>query len=148
MPAPRPLLPRCSPPAGSGPTPADRPRRRSASRTFVARRRRLGDPLRIGPITRGVFWESVAVPDIRVQAQQVAERISRLDQDPEQGAAALALGEADRTAMGEHDLAGEAEADSGPFRLGRVEGEEESCSTLRARRGHCPRPRSGCGRRE
>jgi uncharacterized NAD(P)/FAD-binding protein YdhS len=31
----------------------------------------------IGPITRGAFWESVAVPDIRVQAQRVAERITR-----------------------------------------------------------------------
>lgn len=29
----------------------------------------------IGPVTRGAFWESVAVPDIRVQAQRVAERI-------------------------------------------------------------------------
>jgi uncharacterized NAD(P)/FAD-binding protein YdhS len=29
----------------------------------------------IGPVTRGAFWESVAVPDIRVQAQDVAERI-------------------------------------------------------------------------
>jgi uncharacterized NAD(P)/FAD-binding protein YdhS len=30
----------------------------------------------IGPVTRGAFWESVAVPDIRVQAQRVAELIS------------------------------------------------------------------------
>lgn len=29
----------------------------------------------IGPVTRGTFWESVAVPDIRVQAQAVACRI-------------------------------------------------------------------------
>ena len=29
----------------------------------------------IGPVTRGRFWESVAVPDIRVQAQAVARRI-------------------------------------------------------------------------
>ena len=29
----------------------------------------------IGPVTRGTFWESVAVPDIRVQAAQVAERL-------------------------------------------------------------------------
>jgi uncharacterized NAD(P)/FAD-binding protein YdhS len=29
----------------------------------------------IGPVTRGTFWESVAVPDIRVQAQAVARRI-------------------------------------------------------------------------
>lgn len=30
----------------------------------------------IGPITRGAFWESVAVPDIRVQAERVAARLS------------------------------------------------------------------------
>jgi uncharacterized NAD(P)/FAD-binding protein YdhS len=30
----------------------------------------------IGPVTRGTFWESVAVPDIRVQAARVAERIA------------------------------------------------------------------------
>jgi uncharacterized NAD(P)/FAD-binding protein YdhS len=30
----------------------------------------------IGPITRGAFWESVAVPDIRVQAQRVARRLA------------------------------------------------------------------------
>lgn len=30
----------------------------------------------IGPITRGAFWESVAVPDIRVQAEAVARRIA------------------------------------------------------------------------
>ena len=29
----------------------------------------------IGPVTRGAFWESVAVPDIRVQAERIAERI-------------------------------------------------------------------------
>lgn len=31
----------------------------------------------IGPMTRGVFWETVAVPDIRVQAQRLAEIIAR-----------------------------------------------------------------------
>ncbi|MEA3018366.1 MAG: hypothetical protein QOI38_3088 [Sphingomonadales bacterium] len=31
----------------------------------------------IGPVTRATFWESVAVPDIRVQAQAVARRILR-----------------------------------------------------------------------
>jgi uncharacterized NAD(P)/FAD-binding protein YdhS len=31
----------------------------------------------IGPVTRGAFWESVAVPDIRVQAQSVARQIVR-----------------------------------------------------------------------
>jgi uncharacterized NAD(P)/FAD-binding protein YdhS len=30
----------------------------------------------IGPITRGAFWESIAVPDIAVQAKKVAERIA------------------------------------------------------------------------
>jgi len=30
----------------------------------------------IGPVTRGTFWESVAVPDIRVQAEQVAARLA------------------------------------------------------------------------
>ncbi len=30
----------------------------------------------IGPVTRGTFWESVAVPDIRVQTDRVAKRIA------------------------------------------------------------------------
>jgi len=30
----------------------------------------------IGPVTRGRFWESVAVPDIRTQAAKVAERLT------------------------------------------------------------------------
>jgi uncharacterized NAD(P)/FAD-binding protein YdhS len=30
----------------------------------------------IGPVTRGAFWESVAVPDIRVQAQRIAARLT------------------------------------------------------------------------
>ncbi|MGQ0660645.1 FAD/NAD(P)-binding protein [Sphingosinicella sp.] len=30
----------------------------------------------IGPVTRGTFWESVAVPDIRVQAERVAKRLA------------------------------------------------------------------------
>jgi uncharacterized NAD(P)/FAD-binding protein YdhS len=30
----------------------------------------------IGPVTRGTFWESVAVPDIRVQADRVAKRLT------------------------------------------------------------------------
>ena len=29
----------------------------------------------IGPVTRGAFWESVAVPDIRGQAERVAKRL-------------------------------------------------------------------------
>jgi uncharacterized NAD(P)/FAD-binding protein YdhS len=31
----------------------------------------------IGPVTRGAFWESIAVPDIAVQAQAVARTILR-----------------------------------------------------------------------
>jgi uncharacterized NAD(P)/FAD-binding protein YdhS len=31
----------------------------------------------IGPVTRGRFWESVAVPDIRTQAAKVAERLTQ-----------------------------------------------------------------------
>lgn len=35
------------------------------------------DPLfAIGPVTRGAFWESVAIPEIRVQAQRIAARIA------------------------------------------------------------------------
>ena len=30
----------------------------------------------IGPVTRGTFWESVAVPDIRGQAERVAKRVT------------------------------------------------------------------------
>jgi uncharacterized NAD(P)/FAD-binding protein YdhS len=30
----------------------------------------------IGPVTRGTFWESVAVPDIRTQAARVAARLT------------------------------------------------------------------------
>ncbi|MET3613825.1 putative NAD(P)/FAD-binding protein YdhS [Rhizobium aquaticum] len=30
----------------------------------------------IGPVTLGTFWESIAVPDIREQARQIAERIA------------------------------------------------------------------------
>ena len=30
----------------------------------------------VGPVTRGAFWESIAVPDIGVQVQQVARRIA------------------------------------------------------------------------
>jgi uncharacterized NAD(P)/FAD-binding protein YdhS len=30
----------------------------------------------IGPVTRGTFWESVAVPDIRAQAERVAARLT------------------------------------------------------------------------
>ena len=30
----------------------------------------------IGPVTKGTFWESVAVPDIRVQAARVAARLT------------------------------------------------------------------------
>ena len=38
---------------------------------------RAGETLSvIGPITRGAFWESVAVPDIRAQAERVAARLT------------------------------------------------------------------------
>lgn len=30
----------------------------------------------LGPIVRGVFWECIAVPDLRVQAQQAAHAIA------------------------------------------------------------------------
>ena len=30
----------------------------------------------LGPMTRGAFWECVAVPDIRVQAWSLARRLS------------------------------------------------------------------------
>ena len=30
----------------------------------------------IGPMTRGAFWESVAVPDIRGQAERVARQLT------------------------------------------------------------------------
>jgi len=29
----------------------------------------------LGPLVRGVFWECVAVPDIRLQAQRVADEV-------------------------------------------------------------------------
>lgn len=32
----------------------------------------------IGPVTRGTFWECVAVPDIRVQADRIAQRLAGL----------------------------------------------------------------------
>jgi uncharacterized NAD(P)/FAD-binding protein YdhS len=36
----------------------------------------------LGPIVRGVFWECVAVPDIRVQASHVAVSVvARLRED-------------------------------------------------------------------
>ena len=56
------------------------------------------------------------------------------EQYPEQRSAAVALADTDRAAMGEDDLAGEAEADSGAFRLGREEGQEDVLAqALRAR---------------
>jgi uncharacterized NAD(P)/FAD-binding protein YdhS len=33
----------------------------------------------IGPVTRGAFWEVIAVPDIRIQAMQLADTLSALD---------------------------------------------------------------------
>ena len=50
----------------------------------------LGDPIpglwALGPLVRGVFWECTAVPDIRLQALNVAETISR-DHADRRGAA-------------------------------------------------------------
>ena len=37
----------------------------------------------LGPIVRGVFWESTAVPDIRVQARDVANEVARFLAKPE-----------------------------------------------------------------
>ena len=33
----------------------------------------------VGPITRGTFWEIVAVPDIRAQVSNVAKQLSASD---------------------------------------------------------------------
>jgi len=37
--------------------------------------RPTGDLLALGPIVRGIFWECIAVPDVRVQAAKVACRV-------------------------------------------------------------------------
>ena len=33
------------------------------------------DLFAVGPMTRGALWEIIAVPEIRAQAEQVAERV-------------------------------------------------------------------------
>jgi uncharacterized NAD(P)/FAD-binding protein YdhS len=45
-------------------------------RTLGADGNAADDLYAIGPVTRGTFWESVAVPDIRAQAARVAARIA------------------------------------------------------------------------
>ena len=68
--------------------PADAGRRPRPPGTLGPRRRlhRLGCPDRrprppapdlfaVGPITRGALWEIIAVPEIRAQAEQIAERV-------------------------------------------------------------------------
>jgi hypothetical protein len=40
------------------------------------------DVYAIGPLLRGALWESVAVPEIRVQAEELAERLSRQPSQP------------------------------------------------------------------
>ena len=44
-------------------------------RTIDAAGRASDTLFAIGPVTKGTFWESVAVPDIRAQAARVAELI-------------------------------------------------------------------------
>jgi hypothetical protein len=69
--------------------------------------------------------DGLSLADANVPEEAEDRSVPTLDQDPEQRAAALALGERDRAAMGEDDLAGEAEADAGALRLGGEEGEED-----------------------
>ena len=45
-------------------------------RVFDANGRASDSLYAIGPITRGTFWESVAVPDIRAQAERVAAQLA------------------------------------------------------------------------
>lgn len=45
-------------------------------RTVDAKGRASDALYAIGPVTKGSFWESVAVPDIRAQAQRIAARIA------------------------------------------------------------------------
>ena len=94
--------------------PGDRPKRLAFRPSFGDRpddpRRLLGDDRRLRHRGPGAGRGAAA---------------GSLDQDSEQGAALLAVGDADRAAMGEHDLAGEAEPDSGALRLGGEEGQED-----------------------
>ena len=47
----------------------------AACRLLDARGTAAADLFVVGPLTRGAFWESTAVPDLRVQAAAVAQRI-------------------------------------------------------------------------
>jgi uncharacterized NAD(P)/FAD-binding protein YdhS len=40
------------------------------------RRHARSAPLRVGPLTRGLWWEIIAVPDIRVQLARVADALT------------------------------------------------------------------------
>ena len=55
---------------------------------FTAQGERSGFLLALGPLLRGTFWETVAVPELRVQARRVAETL--LDQAPASDAAEAA----------------------------------------------------------
>jgi uncharacterized NAD(P)/FAD-binding protein YdhS len=46
------------------------------SQVLDAEGRACGTLAAVGPITRGAFWEIVAVPDIRHQVRAVAERLA------------------------------------------------------------------------
>jgi uncharacterized NAD(P)/FAD-binding protein YdhS len=46
--------------------------------------------LALGPLTRAAFWESTAIPDIRVQCGHVAQRVAPLLKSHDAGAAARA----------------------------------------------------------
>jgi uncharacterized NAD(P)/FAD-binding protein YdhS len=48
------------------------------SRLVDANGRARSDLLAVGPLTRSAFWESTAVPDIRVQVAEVAARLAAL----------------------------------------------------------------------
>jgi uncharacterized NAD(P)/FAD-binding protein YdhS len=41
--------------------------------------KRAGDIFAVGPITRGTFWEIIAVPDIRVACDRLAQRLLPVD---------------------------------------------------------------------
>jgi uncharacterized NAD(P)/FAD-binding protein YdhS len=46
--------------------------------------------LALGPLLRGTYWETIAVPELRVQARHVAETVlDRVLSDDEEGPAQL-----------------------------------------------------------
>ncbi len=72
----------------------------------------------------------------------------KLKHDPEQRAAAVGVGDVDRAAMRDHDLAGEVEAHAGALGARGEEGQEYILRAgSRERRGRCPRLRSPSPRR-